>query len=409
MGDLRIGNKQLIKDLNRSLVIEKIRKDGPISRTDISKALNLGLSTITNIVEELENDNLVFETGEADSTGGRRPILLKFNYEFGYTIGVKIEEDHLILALTNLKADIQDKLDLFFNKGEKPEVVMPLIIQGVQQLLDNNGLTEGQLMGIGIAVSGLVNGQEGILIRSSMLGWHQVNIKQSIEAVIHVPVFLDNNVNAYSMAELQLGYGRIYDNFICVSVGAGVGAGIIIDKKLYYGQFGGAGEMGHTIIQIAGYPCHCGQKGCLEEYASDKYFVNRGPVLLKEFPQSSLKSGKFSSEEVYRSAMAGDQLALALLKESSLYLGYGLVNVINTMNPSIIVLVGERMVVKDLFLDHTLKVARENFFSPVNYHTTIHVSELGNNAWVVGAALLAIDHLFQMPIYKNTNPKTRVI
>ena len=118
MRNLRIGNKQLIRDLNRSLVIDKIRNKGPLSRTDISKSLNLGLSTITNIVEELKNENVVFETGEADSTGGRRAILLEFNYKLGYTIGIKIEEDHIILALTDLKAHILDKEDQFFKKGE---------------------------------------------------------------------------------------------------------------------------------------------------------------------------------------------------------------------------------------------------------------------------------------------------
>jgi N-acetylglucosamine repressor len=406
LGSLRVGSKQLIKDLNRSLVIERIRNYGPLSRTDISKDLNLGLSTITNIVEELKNDNLVFETGEADSTGGRRPILLEFNYEFGYTIGIKIEENHVILALTNLRADVLDKVNLYFEKGEEARRVIEIIIEGIKTLVDNKGILESQLMGIGIAISGLVNGQKGTLIRSSLLGWTQVNIKEAIGRVIDVPIFIDNNVNAYAMAELQLGYGKTYDNFICVSVGAGVGAGIVIDKDIYYGQFGGAGEIGHSIIEVNGFSCHCGQRGCLEMYASDKFFVNRGPNLLKDrFSESFLKNSSFSSEEVYKAATDGDELARELLRESGEYLGIGLVNIINTMNPAIIILVGERMAVKDLFLPYTIKVAEQNFFSPGRIDTGVYTSELGNDAWVRGASLLAIKHLFQMPIYKNSGQK----
>jgi len=404
--NLRTGNKQLIKDLNRSLVVEKIRNEGPLSRTDISRSLELGLSTITNIVEELKNENLVFETGEADSTGGRRPILLEFNYKFGYTIGIKIEEDHIILALTDLKAYILEKVDLFFTKGEKAEIVIELILQGIKSLLRENDLLEDRLMGIGIATSGVVNSQEGTLIRSSLLGWNQVNIKKAIEKVINVPVFIDNNVNAYALAELNLGYGKIYENFICISVGAGVGAGIVIDKKLYYGQFGGAGEIGHSIIQVNGFPCNCGQKGCVEMYVSDKFFTNEGPNLLSEgFPSSLLKNSNFSPQEVYNGAMSGDELALELLRKSGEYLGVALVNIINTFNPSIIILVGERMVVKDLFLPYTMKIAKENFFYPASFDTKVYVSDLGYDAWVIGASLLAINHLFEVPIYKNSNSK----
>ena len=406
MKNLRIGNKQLIKDLNRSLVIEKIRRSGPLSRTDISKSLNLGLSTITNIVEELKNENLVFETGEADSTGGRKAILLEFNYKLGYTIGIKIEEDHIILALTDLKASILDKEDKFFRKGESADKVIELLIKGIDSLIIKNNILKSQLMGIGVAISGLVNIQEGILTRSSLLGWHEVNIKKSIEEFIDVPVFIDNNVNAYALAELELGFGKTHENFICISVGAGVGAGIVIDKKLYYGKFGGAGEIGHSIIQVNGYPCHCGQHGCSEMYVSDKFFTNEGPNLLKEkYPKSLLKDSSFSPKEVYESAMGGDELAMELLKKSGEYLGVTLVNVINTINPSIIVLVGERMVVKDLFIHHAMKIAKQNFFSPASFDTKVYVSNLGEDAWVIGASLLAINHLFEVPIYKTSSLK----
>ncbi len=402
MENLRIGNKQLIKDINRALVIKWIRNHGPISRTDISKETKLGLSTVTNIVEDLINNKLVFEVGEADSSGGRRPVLLEFNYEFGYTIGIKIEENHIILALTNLKAKILNKVILSCNKGEKSENVILLIVEGINKLIEKSNIPKDRVLGIGIAVSGLINGQKGIVIRSSLLGWSNVQLRERIESEFNVPVYIDNDVNAYTLAELWLGYGREHDNFICLSVGAGIGAGIVIDKKLYIGQFGGAGEFGHSIIQVNGYQCHCGQRGCLEMYASEKFLEKEGNLLLTQFEASILKNSDFTFETVHKAALGRDSLALELFKRLGEYLGIGLINMINSLNPETIIIAGEGMIAKDYFLPYAKEMADQNFFSKANYQTNYYVSELGEDAWVAGAALLAINQLFPIPIYNDS-------
>jgi glucokinase-like ROK family protein len=403
MENLRVGNKQLIKDLNRALVIEQIRTKGPMSRTEISKTTKLGLSTVTNIMEDLLSNDVVSEIGEADSTGGRRPILLEFNYMFGYTVGIKIEENQVILALTDLKASVLGKVVQKFPVGDKAENVIPLIAQGIRKLLEKLDLPEDKLLGIGIAVSGLVNKQEGIVIRSSLLGWNQVEIRKELEKEYQVPIYIDNDVNAYALSELWLGYGKKYSNFVCISVGVGIGVAIVIDRKIYYGHFGGAGEYGHTIIQVNGYPCHCGQRGCLEMYASEKFLFKEGEYLLTQFPGSLLEDRHFTFEHVYEAALKRDPLALELLKRIGEYLGIGLVNMINSLNPSTIILVGEGMIAKDYFLPYAKEIAGQNFFAKAEYGTELFVSELGNDAWVIGASLLTINQLFQAPIYEEMN------
>jgi len=406
MENLRIGNKQLIKDLNRALVIDRIRNYGPISRTDISKETKLGLSTVTNIVEELKNTKLIFEVGEASSSGGRRPILLEFNYQFGYAIGIKIEESHIVIALTDLRAKILDKVILSFTKGAVAEEVISLIVEGVRRILNQANISEDKLLRIGIAVSGLINGQKGIVLRSTLLGWNNVNLGEQIEKEFGIPTHIDNDVNAYTLAELSIGYGKSHGNFICISVGAGIGAGIVIDKKLYLGQFGGAGEFGHTIINVNGHQCHCGQRGCLEMYASEKFLVKEGALLSQQFKGTVLEGSDFAFDLVYEAALKRDALGLELLKRLGEYLGVGLINVINSLNPETIILAGEGIIAKDFFLPYVQEAAKQNFFSQAGHHTNIVISELGNDAWVTGAALIAINQLFPVPIYDDPQTKT---
>lgn len=398
---LRIGNKELIKDINRSLVIKEIRMNGPISRTDISKNLNLGLSTVTNIVEELESQNLVHEVGEADSTGGRKPILLEFNYNYGYIIGIKIEENNLIFALTNLKSEIIEKRIVPFKKGTNSNTVLNMVVENIEKLITKIPYNKN-LMGIGVAVSGLVDQQKGKLIYSGMLNWSNVEIGNILENKFNVPVYIDNDVNAYTLAELWYGHGRELNNFIVVTYGSGIGSGIVINKKLYTGDFGGAGEIGHMVLVVEGRKCECGQRGCLEAYASEDFIVDYIRDNIKMYSESKIDlTEDLSIEKVYEYAKEGDMLAIDVLRLSAKYLGYGLLSVINLLNPSTIILAGEGMIAKDIILPVINDIVKNNFFKMHEKKVQIKVSELGDEGWVIGASTLAISKLFEIPLYEG--------
>lgn len=401
MTGLRKGSKDLIKEINRSIVINLIRKSGRISRSDLSKITKMSLSTITYIVDELMQVDLVREVGVATSTGGRRPVLLEFNADYGYTVGVKIEEKRILFALTNLNADILNLVVKKFNRFDNTHEVVTLITNEIKVLLQKEYKLQEQLLGIGIAASGLINRQEGTIVRSSMLGWENVPLCQLLsEQLNNIPVFIDKNVNAYAMAELGYGEGKKLSNFACISVGAGLGMSLIVDKKIYYGESGGAGEFGHTVMKIGGYPCHCGQKGCLEMYASEFYLSNRGDELKEKYPQTMIE--EFTFEEVSASAEKGDPFAIELMNSFGENLGYGILNAINTLNPHTILLIGEGMKYKHLFLDAAIKIAKVNFFSAANIQTEIRPTQLGDDSWLKGAALLSITHLFQAPLYEES-------
>ncbi|POQ55215.1 ROK family transcriptional regulator [Listeria monocytogenes] len=398
MDILRKGNKDLIKDINRYTVLNLIREKGEITRTEIAKNCDFGMSTLTYILDDLQQEGIILEGAETSSTGGRRAKLVRFNKDYGFVVSVKVEEEQLLFALTDLNAEIMENTSIPFSSEKKPEEAIELIAKNVKKMCENRDMNH--LLGVGIAISGLVNRRKGTVIRSTMLGWENV----ALEAMLHayfpdIPVYVDKNINCYTLAELWLGEGKQSNNFATVSVGAGLGLSVVINRQIYYGAQGGAGEFGHTTIQPGGYKCHCGQKGCLEMYASEFYFRNRGEELKEAYPTSELKD--FHFDKVAKSARAGDEMATELMGKMGEYLGYGIRNIINTFNPEKVIIVGEGLHHRDLFLTKIDEIASQNFFSGAGFETEITTTSLEDPAWLQGAALLVIHQLFQVPIYEE--------
>ncbi|MFB1081602.1 ROK family protein [Jeotgalibacillus sp. JSM ZJ347] len=400
MKAIRSGSKELIKEINRFKVLNIIRRQQPISRSEIATQCELGISTLSYIMDDLKSKNLIYEVGEASSTGGRKAKLLKFNEKHGYVISVKIEEEQILIALTNMNGDILLKKYAAFKKKESAEEIVLMIEKEITDIFSVEDKVITQLLGIGVLSSGLVNRHEGKIIRSSMLGWEDVPITEMIKTSFPgVPVFVDNNINGYTLAELEKGEGKFDNDFLVVSIGAGLGLSVVIDRNIYYGSVGGAGEFGHTTHVIDGYPCHCGQKGCLEMYASEFYFENKYRQIHSE--QLTAEESDYHFTEVAKAANRKDQIAISLMKDMGKHLGYGLRNLINTLNPDKIIIVGEGVKYKNLFEEEVLTIANDNFFEKVGIQTEIVFSHLSDDSWFTGGALLAINQLFQEPIYEQ--------
>lgn len=244
--------------------------------------------------------------------------------------------------------------------------------------------------------------EKGKLIYSSMLNWSNVEIGKILESEFKVPVYISNDVNAYTLAELWYGHGRELSNFIVVTYGSGVGLGIVFNKKLYIGDFGGAGEIGYMILVAEGRKCRCGQMGCLEAYTGEDFIADYIKDNLKMFNESKINVNEdLCIEEVYKYAKEGDLLAINALRLSAKYLGYGLLSIINLLNPSTVILAGEGMVAKDIVLPIVSDIVKDNYFKMHNKKVQIKVSELGEEGWVIGASLLVISKFFEIPLYEK--------
>jgi N-acetylglucosamine repressor len=395
---LRKGNKELIKELNRSLVIDRVRLQGNISRTDLAKETGLGLSTITNIIDELIKENLVSEVGTGDSQGGRKPVLLKFNGDFGVIVGLKIEMQEVKMCLSNLEGKILHKQQFSYSHGEANKLAQ-VIIDKLECFIECNECAS-KLVGIGIATPGLVDRESNEVIYSPILKVDHGDLKP-IGMYFDVPLMIDNDANVFALAEKWIGLGREYRNFIGVTVGAGVGSGIVIDNMLFRGDFGGAGELGHITIYQGDRLCYCGQRGCLELYASDSFLVNEAERMVSIGVPTLIKSyTPITPESIVMAARNGDVYAQELLVKQGENLAIGIKNLVHLFNPEAIILGGEGLREGEFLLKGIKKELEVHFFIKHPRKLQFKTSQLGEDVWLIGACALVVSHLFKVPIYK---------
>ncbi|WP_445506618.1 ROK family transcriptional regulator [Niallia sp. 03190] len=398
MKALRYGNRELMKDLNRSLVIDLIRLQGNISRTEIAKKIGLGLSTVTYIIEELLNDKLVYEIGTGDSNGGRKPVLLNFNGNYGVVAGVKIEKNEIKMCISNLEGTILHKDQFTYHLNDEHQL-LSLLIEKLDFFIGQN-VCASKLVGIGIAAPGLIDRDNIEIVYSPILQINHIDLK-AVREHFGVPVLIDNDANVFALAEKWIGIGREYNNFIGITVGTGVGAGIVIDNRLFRGAFGGAGELGHIIIHPDGQLCYCGQRGCLEMYTSDAFLISEvNEVNINNIPTLLKSLTPIKPEKIRLAAQMGDRYAQEILVKQGQNLALGIKNMIHLFNPEAIILGEGGLRGGEILKKSIEKELAVHFFNQHPNKLQFHFSQLGEDVWLIGACALLICHLFEFSIYK---------
>jgi predicted NBD/HSP70 family sugar kinase len=338
--------------------------------------------------------HIIEEVGIGDSTGGRRPIFLDLNPNYGASIGVYVESVCAHLGLVDLKGRLLRRERVSFSRGSGSEDVISAMRKSIDKLAKGVNL-----LGIGIGISGFTDSQNEMLFYSPILGWRNVNLSRPLEREYGVPVFVENDINTFVLAELWYGAGNRFRNFICVTIGEGIGAGIVIDGRLYEGATGGAGEVGHMCIDFNGPRCRCGEKGCLEVFASNSFLLKRAQeAILKG--QGTFK--KVTIEALQDAANNGDEVARGIFTEMSKNLGIGLKNVVNLFNPEAIILSGECVKAYPFFGPILKKEIQKHSFPEEAKELQILPSEVGENGWLLGPATLALNPLFELPIYRGS-------
>jgi len=384
------GNRELIRAINRSNVLNCIKTNGPISRIEIARIAGLSAATVSGITAELIESGLIFEKEAGDSLGGRRPIPLALNPRGGYVIGFKLAEDHITGVLTDLNAKVIANHTFHLSARSLDSVILALA-EGVETLLKDGQLHKDQLFGVGVGLAGIIDAQKGFLRYSPYFGWRNVALRDMLQTRLGVSVTVDNDVNTLTLTEQLFGMGQGADNFLTVTIGRGVGLGMVINGQIYRGARGGGGEFGHTVIDPQGPLCACGKHGCLEAHVAD-------PGLLRA-AREKLGVPKLTMDELLGRAQAGDEKAMAIFSFAGEILARGIANLINVLSPQLIILSGEGVRAGDLLFDPMRKALNDYIMPGLAEDSEVRIDTWDDNAWARGAAGLVLGELFKSPIY----------
>ncbi|WP_373890005.1 ROK family protein [Neobacillus cucumis] len=374
----------LVKKINQKVLLNEIVSNSPISRASLSEKTGLNKSTVSSQISTLIEKNLIFEIGQGQSSGGRKPVMLVFNKNAGFSIGIDVGVDDLNGILSDLKGNIvlEDHQQL-----DNPDVetikdqLCSMIKSFIRQMPDS----PYGLIGIGLGVPGLVNNEHQITLAPNLNWYKDIDLKKVLEQEFQVPVFIENEANAGAHGEKEFGAAKNYQNLVFVSVGTGIGTGIIINKELYRGDIGFAGEMGHLTIDLNGPKCRCGNRGCWELYASEKALLNSQ---LSQLP-------KRSKQEIINLANQNDPEILSALQNFGYYLGIGLVNVLNTFNPQAVVVRNDIIEALPIVLNSLRNSISSRIIDQLGSSYELLLSSLGKNATAMGASSLVIEHFLE--------------
>lgn len=394
----------LVRKLNTSLIMECLRASGPLSRAGLSSVTGLNRSTVSSIIHDLLEKNLVREIGIQSSAGTGRPgILLELNPDGGCAIGVEIGVDFISAVLTDFVARILWRQRIPTNPDEKQEAIIQKAEEIVEKALAIGKAHGLSPLGIGLGVPGLVNIQEGTLVFAPNLRWFNVPLRQMWAQRFGIPVYVENEANAAALGEYYFGNARDIQNLIYLSAGVGLGGGIIIKGRLFRGSNGYAGEIGHMTVDPNGEPCGCGKRGCWETMVGPRAIVRRVRRALESGKESSILSAvgndlnQIDMNVVVQAAQAGDPVARAALEEVGVYLGIGISNLVNAFNPEMVVLGGALTLASSFLLPVIEETVRVHALPQPREALTIIPSAHGADACVMGAVALVLDEILREP------------
>jgi len=368
-----------MREINRSAILEIIRRESPIARSAIAERLDVSLPTVMRIVDELIEEGYVRPQGSTEWSGGRRRPLLEFNAESFVVIGVDLGGTKLYGAISDLGGKILDEIDMG-RYGTSSEENYERLIELIDALLASPKLGNRRLRGIGVGAPGITLHQEGIVKWAYSLDWRDFPLRARLTEHYGLPITVDNDVNLAAMGELWFGAGQNIQNMILIVSGAGIGAGIIIDGALYRGSSEASGEIGNFIPGREFLGKNYQDFGALEKVASGTGIIERARRSLKS-ESDAVDLASLTADDVFVAARQGQAWAVSIIDEVVDYFAIAIANLAVSFDPQLIVLGGSVSPFADLLIGPILK----RLEGTVPTLPKVVVSKLGLRAGVMGA------------------------
>ncbi len=375
-----------------------LQKDGPLTKNDLLVRAKTNLSTLNRIMQPLESERFVVETGVGESSGGRKPVLYDLNKKKFYVLGIDISRPYTQLIITNPKLDIVDKR--FFNMDEShtPEKTTRLIGCIVEEFIAKLNIERQAILGAGLGTVGPLDRSQGIMINPvnfAASGWVGVPIKSILEQELKLPVVIDNGANTAVLAEHYLGAGKTYKNIAYFNCSIGIRTGAISAGNIVRTINDAEDAFGHMVIDfVDGELCSCGNYGCIERYSSIVAIVQKFTVALKKGRISKVTKPieQIDYLDICTAAETGDELAKEIINNAATIFGAGLANYINLLNPSLVILSGPLIKESELFYQICITTALKRIYSKTNNRIIFsRGGHFDENAISLGAAAMVIE------------------
>lgn len=394
-----------IKSRNMSTILLMLLRYEQISRVSLARQTGLSTTTITNLIAELIDAGIVEQEHEPNNppqrrSVGRPQVALNLVPGARYAVGIHFDVGSVRINVMDLLANIVSS-DTFEHPLDSPaESVLKDTRELTKTVIHQANIDRKKIVGVGVGASGLVEPFTGVNVVAPNMNWHNIPLKDYFANALRLPVIIDNNVRAMALGEALFGVGKDVYSLAFVYARIGVGAGIVVGGQLYYGGGAGAGEIGHMTIQPHGGPqCRCGNTGCLETLISEPVILRKADQIIQQQPNGRLAQAMQEEpgrriKRVFAAAQAGDSTTQQMLEEHGYYMGVALANLVNILNPELLILGGILAEGSDTLLPIIQDTMRHRAFAGLGDTVQLAAPSFNHNSGVIGAASLALNHFF---------------
>lgn len=398
----KTADRNLTRSINRFQVLERIRREGPISRVELAEATGQSRALVTNITAELIERNIIFEKAARPSGGkGRRRVLLALNPEAAYVAGVKVMGRNVSIVITDFQAGVRSSQFIPVQVSERSVGHLATIIQdGIVHCAREARLDPSSLSGIGLALPGFVDHVSGRCLWTPIHTDTEAPLRDLVLERMGVPTYVENDANALALAELWFGHGVGLDDFIVVTVEQGVGMGMVVHGQLYRGGGGIGAEFGHVIVKTDGPSCRCGKRGCIESFAGGSGILQAAKKAHSQGKWEHPNIDMLTMDEIITLAYGGEKVLAGLLRKGGEVLGMGVAGLMQVFNPSRVIVTGQYVHAGELYFGPMHREIRKRVNKPIFDSTEMVMSEWENTDWARGAASVVLQELYRSPYDK---------
>jgi glucokinase-like ROK family protein len=343
---IKTGDQALVRQINLAIILDQLRENAPLSRAALAEKTGLNKTTVSSLVSELIERQLVIEIGLDNAGIGRPSVQLSLNPKAGFVVSAEVGVDFISIISTDFAPHVTYKLRKIIDPNQDQQEIIDQVLVLLRNTIKENAVLRGRLLGVAVGVPGLVDFTTGTLLFAPNLHWMGAELGKLLQSEFPAPVFVDNEANLAALGEYYFGAARGYEEVLYISAGVGIGGGIILNGGVMRGKTGFAGEFGHMTMDPEGELCACGNRGCWETQASQRALFNYIRVEIAHGRRSQLQDithgdlSALSVEKVVEAAACGDSLAKEALEKIGRYLGIGIASLINAINPELVVFGG---------------------------------------------------------------------